>query len=112
MHYMGKSMWTPDHPTDMLLCPQTVAIITNTLLCSISDHFKVKFAFFNSDCVFSFIKILNMADSEFYMQCEEEELAPCQSSVDETSKVEKTNSGKQTVMQHKPFFKFMGGKLI
>lgn len=45
-----------------------------------------------------------MADSEFYMQCEEEELAPCQSNVDETSKVENTNSGKQTLIQHKLFF--------
>lgn len=36
-----------------------------------------------------------MAESEFYMQCEEEELEPCQSNMDETNQMENINSGKQ-----------------
>ncbi|KAF7691215.1 pogo transposable element derived with ZNF domain a [Silurus meridionalis] len=34
-----------------------------------------------------------MSESEFYMQCEEEELAPCQSNVDETYQSENINHG-------------------
>lgn len=44
-----------------------------------------------------------MAESEFYMQCEEEELAPCQNNTGETNSTGNTDHGKQHLYHEKNY---------